>query len=874
MTTRSSRTRTVGNTSFSFGSFFASFTATATIPSLTHTDMSRNDAVHTAEPAHLGGELMHADADHVEAWLLASVLEATGLKPAGEELQALAEVCALGWSPTKTNGKWRHKRETMRVKFEASVRRIAHFSLKALKENVLDVDEVADALSLLVDAQLDRRGTPTVEPPGASAECDASGAADEGAPQEEVAADASFALAEEARRRQLIALGEARLLDLHAPKKGQLAPSMSKLGLDGKPLSSSWTVKLVPRRAGRKYPKGAAPRGRTAPRTADWDSANEDSADEDSADDSEGEDGGDGGADEAQTAARPLPPTGSKRKRGKGAAARLGETLGVELEFTCDLCALAVRGERSANLASHRLGLQSCIRRRKPADSSRRARRALPAGPPAGTAPLSGGVLAMLVRAQAAPRPMTSAFGYDRSGLVVLGTGGPPSPHATKPSRVAAAAAGVQACERELEKTQQAAQSAKERAAGRSQPLSTKEVHRWQATLDSLESRLAEARAAAAAAAAEPPHATPAGTAARAPVAQSAVQKPKVKSRLPAPIRPGARHPTCEAGCAQQRAATDAVLAPRREAEAAAAAARAALAAAAAAAAAAPAPAAPAATSSPDTSDAEDSDAADSAGTMTSMWAAIVVHPPPGSASWTGPNGEDEEWSLEVLSKNASRGFLDLLQFQQETGWRKGFSSPQGNNCLYGAVAQSAGKLHRFMYRKLQVLAALDAQRTVAHASLRLRLGDHPPAGQHSWDAFHSKATAEVIYKTRDFSVNIHVHELANLYGCAPVLRPCHLCHCHLCPSEAAALHVQAHHSRAADGGRAGLLQHGWLGQPLPPSHGLPTRVGPGWPWVAGDRREGGARGQAARAAARGRRLRRRHLCAPRRWALLADASP
>ena len=241
--------------------------------------MSSNDAAfHTAEPAHLGGELMHADAEHVGAWLQASVLEATGLEPAEPELQALAKVCALDWSPMKTNGKWRRKRETARDKFEASVRRVARNSLKALKEDVLDVDEVADDLILLIDAQLDRRGTPTVEPPGASAGCDASGAADEeDAPQEEVAADATFAKAEEALRRQLLARGEARLLRLHAPKKSQLAPSKSKLGLDGKPLSSSWTVKLVPRRAGHKYPKVAAPRGRTAPRPADWDSANEDS---------------------------------------------------------------------------------------------------------------------------------------------------------------------------------------------------------------------------------------------------------------------------------------------------------------------------------------------------------------------------------------------------------------------------------------------------------------------------------------------------------------------------------------------------------------------------------------------------------------------
>ena len=831
--------------------------------------MSRNDAVRTAEPDHVGGELVHADADHVASWLTASVLEATGLELAEQELEALAAVCALDWNPTKTNAAWRHKRGTGRDKFEAGVRRLAKRALEALKETVLDVDEVADALSLLIDAQLDRRATPTVEPPGASAGCDASGAADEGAPQEEVsgapqeevAGDASFAMAEEALRRQLLARGEARLRGLDAPKKGRLTPSKSGLGLDGMPLSASWTVKLVSGRAGRKYLKGAAPRGRTAPRPADWDSANEDSADE-----SEGDDGCDGGADEAQNAARPLPAQGSKRKRGKSAEARLGAKLGVELEFTCNLCTLAVRGVRSENLASHRLGPRSCIRSRKPKDNSRRARRAPPAGPPAGTAPLGSGVLAMLVRAQAAPRPMKSAFGYDRDGLVALGTGGPPSPHATKPSRAAAAAAEVQACERELEKMQQEMQSAKVSAAERDQPLSTKEVLRWQATLGSLESRRLEAHAAAAA---ETPHAkTPVGTAARAP-SQSRVQQSKVRSRLPAPSRPGARHPRSEAGCSKQHAARDAVLAPRREAEAAQRAMPAAAAPAAPAAAAAAPAAAPATTSSPDTSDAEDS-----AGTITSAWSA-VLNPAPGSASWTGPKGEDEKWSLEVLGKNASRGFLDLPQFEQETGWRKGFSSPQDNNCLYGSAAQSMGMLHRFMYRKPQVLAALDAQRTVAHASLLLRLGDHPPAGQHSWDAFHSKATAQVIYETRDFSTNIHIHELANLYGCAPCPPPLpSLPHCHLRPSEAAALHAQAHHCRAADGGRAGLLQHGWLGEPLPPGHGLPTRVGPGWPWVAGDRREGGVRGQAARAAAHGRRLRHRHLRAPRTWALLADASP
>ena len=216
----------------------------------------------TGAAVDLGGELVHADADYVDAWLLASVLEATGLKPAEQELQALAEVCALGWSPTKTNGAWRHKRETGRVKFEASVRRVALQSLKALKESVLDVDEVADALSLLIDAQLDRRGTPTVEPPGSSVGCDASGAADESAPQEEavdasfakeeVAVDASFAKAEDARRCRLLAHGKAMLLRLHVPKKRQQASSKSKLGLDCNPLSSSWTVELVPWRAGRK----------------------------------------------------------------------------------------------------------------------------------------------------------------------------------------------------------------------------------------------------------------------------------------------------------------------------------------------------------------------------------------------------------------------------------------------------------------------------------------------------------------------------------------------------------------------------------------------------------------------------------------------
>ena len=83
MTTRLSGTRRRRQHLVFFRKFLSKFYRRSLTPSLTLTDMSSNDAAfHTAEPAHLGGELMLADADHVEAWLLPSVLEATGLEPA------------------------------------------------------------------------------------------------------------------------------------------------------------------------------------------------------------------------------------------------------------------------------------------------------------------------------------------------------------------------------------------------------------------------------------------------------------------------------------------------------------------------------------------------------------------------------------------------------------------------------------------------------------------------------------------------------------------------------------------------------------------------------------------------------------------------